>query len=318
MALRSGFVAIVGRPNAGKSTLLNALVGEKLAIVTPKPQTTRTRVLGILNSKAKKGQPAAQVVLVDTPGVHKPDSQLNRRMMQEVQEALESRDMVLLIVDVTQKFGGGDQFVLEMLKPVESPVFLLLNKVDAVQKDTLLPLIDHYRRLREFAEIMPISALKRQGLELLMEKIVQHLPPGPRYFTPDQITDQPERFMASEIIREKLLLATGQEVPYATAVRIESWEEQPKLTRISATIYCEREGQKAILIGRRGEMLKKIGTRARLELEKLVGSKVFLELFVKVAPDWRSSRRFVEELDWRRQLEDIAAAQAGQEPSDPE
>lgn len=318
MALRSGFVAIVGRPNAGKSTLLNALVGEKLAIVTPKPQTTRTRVLGILNLKAKKGQPAAQVVLVDTPGVHKPDSQLNRRMMQEVQEALESRDVVLLIVDVTQKFGGGDQFVLEMLKPVESPVFLLLNKVDAVPKDTLLPLIDHYRRLREFAEIIPISALKRQGLELLMEKIVQHLPPGPRYFTPDQITDQPERFMASEIIREKLLLATGQEVPYATAVRIDSWEENPKLARISATIYCEREGQKAILIGRRGEMLKKIGTRARLELQKLVGSKVFLELFVKVAPEWRSSRRFVEELDWRRQLEDIAAAQAGQETSDPE
>jgi len=178
--------------------------------------------------------------------------------------------------------------------------------------------MDHYRRLREFAEIIPISALKRQGLDLLMEKIVQHLPPGPRYFTPDQITDQPERFMASEIIREKLLLATGQEVPYATAVRIDSWKEKPKLTRISATIYCEREGQKAILIGRRGEMLKKVGTRARLELEKLVGGKVFLELFVKVVPEWRSSRRFVEELDWRRQLEDIAAAQAGQETSEPE
>jgi GTP-binding protein Era len=275
-------------------------------------------VLGILNLKAKKGQPAAQVALVDTPGVHKPDSQLNRRMMQEVQEALESRDLVLLIIDVTQRFGGGDQFVLDMLKPVESPVFLLLNKVDAVPKVKLLPLIEHYRRLRDFAEIIPISALKRQGLDLLMEKIVQHLPSGPRYFTADQITDQPERFMASEIIREKLLLATGQEVPYATAVRIDRWEEQPKLTRISATIYCEREGQKAILIGRRGEMLKKIGTRARLELEKLVGGKVFLELFVKVVPEWRSSRRFVEELDWRRQLEDIAASQAGQETSEPE
>ena len=318
MALRSGFVALIGRPNAGKSTLLNALVGEKLAIVTPKPQTTRTRVLGIINLKPKKGRPAAQIALLDTPGVHKPDSQLNRRMMQEVQEALESRDVVLLIIDVTQKFGGGDQFVLDKLKQVESPVFLLLNKVDAVAKDTLLPLIERYRHRRDFAEIIPISALKRQGLDLLMDKVVQYLPPGPQYFPRHQVTDQPERFLASEIIRERLLMATGKEVPYATAVRIERWEEEGRLTRISATIYCEREGQKAIVIGRRGEMLKKVGTQARLEIERMTGKKVFLELFVKVTPNWRASRRFVEDLDWRRQLEDIAATRSEPEPSEPE
>jgi GTP-binding protein Era len=304
-AFRSGFVSIIGRPNSGKSTLLNALVGEKVAIVTHKPQTTRNRIQGIVNVKAQKGRPAGQIVFIDTPGVHKPESQLSKRMMQEVYEALEGRDLVLLIVDATQKFGTGDQFTLDLVKRAGGPVFLLLNKVDLLPKDILLPLIDEWRKRHDFAEIIPISARKRDGLNILISKVIEQLPQGPRYYSTEEFTDQPERFIAAEIIREKILVATGEEVPYATAVIIDGYDEEPKLTRISATIYCERQGQKAILIGRQGSMLKKIGSDARRELERLTGTKVFLELFVKVAPAWRSSARFVEELDWRKQLEKL-------------
>ena len=306
MSFRAGFVSIVGRPNAGKSTLLNALVGEKIAIVTHKPQTTRTRIQGIVNLKAQKGRPAAQIVFVDTPGIHKPDTAMNKRMMQEVYDALASRDVILLIVDATQKFGAGDRFALDAVKRAGGTVFLLLNKIDLIEKQRLLPIIQEYAKLHEFAEIIPLSARKREGLDLLLDKVVQALPVGQPYFPRDQFTDQPERFLASEIIREKVLLATGQEVPYATAVKVERYEEEPKLTRIAATIFCERDGQKKILIGRGGEMLKKIGTSARIDIEKLVGTKVFLELFVKVVPGWRESRGFVEELDWRKQLEALS------------
>lgn len=298
--MRSGFVTIIGRPNAGKSTLLNALVGEKIAIVTSKPQTTRTRIQGILNVKAQKGRSAAQIVFVDTPGVHRPDSQLNRKMMQEIHEALESRDLILLIVDATEKFGPGDQHVLELIKSYGGPVFLLLNKIDKVQKDKLLPLIEHYSRLHDFQEVIPISATRGEGLDVLLDRIVGSLPEGPRYFPEEQLTDQPERFLASEIIREKVLQKTGKEVPYSIAVMVDSYEELAKLTRIAATIYCEREGQKGILIGKGGERLKEIGTAARLELERMLGKKVFLELFVKVKPAWRESSTFVADLDWRR------------------
>lgn len=298
--MHSGFVTIIGRPNVGKSTLLNALVGEKIAIVANKPQTTRTRIQGILNLKAQKGRSAAQIIFVDTPGVHRPDSQLNRKMMQEIHEALESRDLVLLIVDSTEKFGPGDQHVLELIKSYGGPAFLLLNKIDKVEKQKLLPLIEHYSRLHDFQEIIPISATRREGLNVLLDRIVASLPEGPRYFPEEQLTDQPERFMASEIVREKVLQKTGKEVPYAIAVMIDSYEELSKLTRIAATIYCEREGQKGILIGKGGERLKEIGTTARLELERLLGKKVFLELFVKVRPAWRESSTFVEDLDWRR------------------
>lgn len=317
--MRSGFVTIVGRPNAGKSTLLNALVGQKIAIVANKPQTTRTRIQGIVNLKARKGRPAAQVIFIDTPGVHRPDSQLNRKMMQEIHEALESRDLILLIVDASEKFGPGDQHVLDLIKnavqssksplsPVPRravanlcPVFLLLNKIDKVEKEKLLPLIDRYRRLHDFHEVIPISATRREGLDVLLDKIVRSLPEGPRYFPEDQLTDQPERFIAAEIIREKVLQKTGKEVPYSIAVMIDQYEELDKLTRIAATIYCEREGQKGILIGKRGEKLKEIGTAARLELERMSGKKVFLELFVKLHPAWRESSTFVEDLDWRRE-----------------
>jgi GTPase len=302
MAFRSGFVSIIGRPNAGKSTLLNALVGEKIAIVTEKPQTTRTRIQGMLNVKAEPGRSAGQIIFIDTPGVHKPDSRLNRKMMQEIHAALESRDLILLIVDATEKFGPGDQHVVDLVKKSGGPVFLLLNKIDKMPKDQLLPIIAHYSELHDFREIIPISAAKGDGLEVLTDKIVRALPDGPRYFPEDQLTDQPERFIAAEIIREKVLMKTSKEIPYATAVLIERFEEADRLTRIAAIIYCEREGQKGILIGKGGQKLKEMGTAARVELEVLLGRKVFLELFVKVKPGWRESAAFVDELDWRRQL----------------
>ena len=304
MAFRSGFVCILGRPNAGKSTLLNALVGEKLAIVSPKPQTTRNRILGIVQVPPDNNKPAAQVILLDTPGVHKPDSSLGRKMMAEVREALEGCDLLLLIVDVTQKFGHGDQFSLEMAKKAGIPVLLLLNKIDLLpDKQKLLPIIDEYRKRHDFKEIIPLSARKRQGLDLLLEELIANLPQGPRYFSEDQVTDQPLRFMVAEIIREQVLLETSEEIPYASTVAIDQFEEGARLTCIAATIHCEREGQKRILVGKHGQMLKKIGTAARLQIEKLVGMKVYLELFVKVSPNWRESHAFIEELDWRRQLD---------------
>jgi GTPase len=313
MAFRSGFVSIVGRPNAGKSTLLNALVGEKIAIVTEKPQTTRTRIQGMVNVKAQKGRPAGQIVFIDTPGVHKPDSRLNRKMMQEIHAALESRDIVLLLVDASDRFGPADQFVIDLVQKSGGTAFLLLNKIDKLQKDKLLPVIEHYNKLHEFKEIIPISAIKQDGLDTLVDKIMRTLPEGPRYFPQDQLTDLPERFIAAEIIREKILLKTGKELPYATAVVVERFEELPKLTRIAAAIYCERDGQKAILIGKGGQKLKELGTSARIELEALLGKKVFLELFVKVKKDWRESAAFVDELDWRRQLEDLSKPEPTEE-----
>ncbi|HZU33508.1 MAG TPA: GTPase Era [Candidatus Angelobacter sp.] len=312
MARHAGFVSIIGRPNAGKSTLLNALVGEKIAIVTEKPQTTRMNIQGILNVKARRGRPAGQVVFIDTPGVHKPDSRLNRKMMQEIHAALESRDLILLLVDATERFGPADEQVLDLVKRSGAPVFLLLNKVDRLHKEKLLPIIEHYSKLHAFQEVIPISAMKGDGLDTLIDKVVSALPKSPPYFPEDQLTDQPERFLASEIIREKVLLKTGKEVPYATAVIIERYEELPKLTRIAAAIYCERDGQKAILIGKGGEKLKQMGTSARLELERRLNKKVFLELFVKVKPGWRQSASFVEELDWRRQLENLASRQGNE------
>ena len=308
MAFRSGFVCILGRPNAGKSTLLNALVGEKLAIISPKPQTTRNRILGIIHSDKQKRRPASQIVLIDTPGVHKPDSSLGRKMMAEVQEALQGCDIVLLIVDGSRKFSPSDQFVLDMAKRSETPVFLLLNKIDLLRgkKQELLGAIDEYRKRFDFKETIPLSARKREGLDLLVEKLVANLPEGPHYFSDDQITDQPARFMAAESIREQILIQTEQEIPYSTTVVVEQFEELPRLTRVAATIYCERNSQKGILVGKGGQMLKMIGTEARMQIQKMVGMKVFLELFVKVQPGWQDSRQFVDELDWRRQLENLA------------
>ena len=309
MTLRSGFVCIIGRPNAGKSTLLNALAGEKLAIVSPKPQTTRSRVLGVIHLPERDGKPGAQLILIDTPGIHRPDSSLGRKMMAEVREALEGCDLILVIADATKRIEREDEYLLRFVKASSTPALLLLNKIDLLrgEKTKLLPIIEGYSKLHGFREIIPISARKRQGLDALLKTIVAALPAGPRYFPTDQITDQPARFMAAELIREQVLLATSEEVPHSTTVLVEQFEEGPKLTRIAAAIYCEREGQKGILIGKHGQMLKKIGSAARLEIERMLGSKVFLELFVKVKANWRESRDFVEELDWRKQLEHMIA-----------
>jgi GTPase len=316
MPFRSGFVCILGRPNAGKSTLLNALVGEKLAIISPKPQTTRNRIQGVVHVPKKNGKGGGQIVLIDTPGVHKPDSSLGRKMMVEVREALEGCDLVLVIMDVTRKLDRRDEFALELLRRSGTKAFLILNKIDVIrEKARLLPVIEEYRKLFDFAEVIPISALKRKGLDVLLDRILGALPSGPAYFAEDQITDQPARFMAAEIIREQVLLNTSEEIPYSTTVIVENFEEGKRLTRIGATIYCERDSQKGILVGKGGQMLKKIGTSARLQIERMVGTKVFLELFVKAEPGWRDSRRFVEELDWRRQLEQRMLAQSAQERS---
>ena len=308
--MKSGFVTILGRPNAGKSTLLNALVGEKIAIVTYKPQTTRNRIQGIVNVPGLKGRPKAQIVLIDTPGVHKATSRLDRQMMLELREALEGCDLILHIVDASRRFGPEEQYAIDLMKKSQTPTILLLNKVDAVApKDRLLPMIDEWRARYDYREIIPISALKKKGLDDLLNAIVSNLKDGAAYFPADQLTDQPLRFMVAEIIREQVLLHTGEEVPYAATVVIERYEEGERLDKIAAVIYVEREGQKAIVIGRGGSMLKKIGTTARVETERMVGKKVFLELFVKVRPGWRESSEFIEGLDWRRQLQDIASGE---------
>ncbi|HEV2400985.1 MAG TPA: GTPase Era [Candidatus Sulfotelmatobacter sp.] len=320
MPFRSGFVCILGRPNAGKSTLLNALVGEKLAIISPKPQTTRNRIQGVVHVPKGKGKnkDGGQIVLIDTPGVHKPDSSLGRKMMVEVREALEGCDLVLVLMDVTHKFDPRDQFALDLVKHAKVKAFLILNKVDLIrEKSKLLPMIEEYRKLYDFAEVIPISALKRKGLDDLLQMIIAALPAGPAYFAEDEITDQPARFMAAEVIREQVLLNTSEEIPYATTVIVDSFEEGKRLTRISATIYCERDGQKGILVGKGGQMLKKIGTAARLQIERMLGTKVFLELYVKAEPGWRDSRAFVEELDWRRQLEHRMIAQRSEQDVPP-
>lgn len=332
MKMRSGFVSIIGRPNAGKSTLLNALIGEKVAIVTAKPQTTRTRIRGMVEVPERKGKhPVTQVVFVDTPGIHRPASQLDRSMMQEIQEALMTRDVVLLVVDAVRKQprriedgilkldrASEEALAFQMLQGVDCPVFLVVTKVDLVAKEALLPLIEGLSTLYKFAEVIPVSAKKGDGLKVLLHKIAEYLPEGERWFPKEQFTDQPERFLAAELIRERVLMETGEEVPYATAVIVERFEEptpatgKPRpgsklpVTRISAAIYCERDGQKAILIGKGGSKLRDIGAGARREIEALLGTRVYLELRVLVRERWRDSRVFVESLDWRKQLEEIA------------
>lgn len=290
----SGFVSLLGRPNVGKSTLLNALVGTKIAIVTDKPQTTRNRIQGVVH------HPNAQIIFLDTPGIHKADTRMNQRMMAEVREALKGCDLLLLMADATREFGPGDEYALALVRKLPIPAFLLLNKIDLLEnKESLLPLIDRYRREHPFAEIIPVSAIAADGLPSLVERVLAALPEGPQYFPPDYLTDQPARFLAAEIIREKIIVLTRQELPYATMVLVERFEEKPNLLRIHAAIFVERPGQKAILIGTRGEMMKKIGIQAREELEKRFGQKVYLELFVKVRPGWRENPRFLRAIDWR-------------------
>lgn len=284
---------MVGRPNAGKSTLLNALVGAKVSIVTTVPQTTRNRILGIVH------RPDGQVIFMDTPGIHKPLSRLNEQMMSFVRQALEDRDVAVLIVDASARFGKGDEFAIQLLKQYAPKTILALNKIDIIKKPQLLPLIDRYAKLHDFEEIFPISALRGEGVAELMEAVFARLPEGPQYFPPDVYTDQPERFLAAEIVREKVITHTRQELPYMTAVLIEQFEESETLTRIHAAILVERESQRPIILGSGGQRIKQIGTEARVELEKLFPPKVFLELFVKVEPHWRDNRGVVAELDYR-------------------
>jgi GTPase len=303
----AGFVAIVGRPNAGKSTLLNHLVGQKIAIVTSKPQTTRNRIQGIVTQKR------GQIVFIDTPGLHDPDSALGRQMMHEVAAAVEGIDILLLIVDATHVSPHTDAMLIEKAKRFRGKTILALNKVDVVPKPKLLPLIERFRREFDFAAIVPLSALKGTGCNGLLDEILRHLPEGQPFFPEDQITDQPERFLAAEIIREKAIRALHHELPYAVAVFVEKFEESPRLLRIEAVLNVERDTQKKILIGHKGAMLKKIGTEARKELEGLLDKKVFLGLFVKVAQDWRENPQRVRELDWHFQLEGLSSAQTDQE-----
>ena len=302
-SFRSGFVAVVGRPNAGKSTFVNRLVGQKVAIVTSRPQTTQNRILGIIN------RPHAQVVLIDTPGIHRASTVLERQMMAEVTQALDGVDLVGVMIDASTGLTAGDRLTFEHAKQFRGPTFLLLNKIDRVAKPALLPLMEACSKEFSFAEIIPISALTGDGVELTLERFIAHLSEGEPYFPQDQITDQPERFLAGEIIREKVMMNTKQEVPHAVAVRVESFEEGEKLIRIRASISVEREGQKGILIGRGGERLKAIGTAARQELEEILGVKIFLELRVKVERDWRQDQRAVQQLDWRRQLERLGTSE---------
>jgi len=278
---------------------VNRLVGQKVAIVTSRPQTTRNRILGIIN------RPDAQLVLIDTPGIHRASTALGRQMMAEVSQALEGIDLLAVMIDATAGLTAGDRLTLEYAKQFRGPVFLLLNKIDRVPKPALLPLIESCSKELSFTEIIPISALTGDGAEIALEQLIAHLPEGEPYFPTDQITDQPERFLAAEIIREKVMTSTKQEVPYAVAVLVEAFEESPKLVRIRATVSVEREGQKGILIGRGGEKLKEIGTAARQELEEILGVKVFLEMRVKVQRDWRQDPRLVQQLDWRKQLEHL-------------
>lgn len=332
--MRSGFVSIIGRPNAGKSTLVNALIGEKVAIVTAKPQTTRTRIHGIVEVPERKGRhPAAQIVFVDTPGIHRPGSQLDRAMTQEIHEALATRDLVLLTIDAVRHQprkstedgalkldrASEEAMAFEMIRRLDCPVFLVVTKIDLIPKDKLLPLIADLSSLYKFAEVIPVSAKTGDGLKVLLHKIADYLPEGQRWFPKEQFTDQPERFLVAELIRERILMETGEEVPYATTVVVERFEEpepQPEnkrrqqtprpVTRISAAIYCEREGQKAILIGKGGSKLREIGAGARREIEALLGTRVYLELHVLVREHWRDSPVFVESLDWRKQLQELA------------
>jgi len=294
---KSGFVSIIGRPNSGKSTLLNQLLGEKVSIVSDKPQTTRHNILGIQTLKE------GQIVFKDTPGIHKPEFELNRRMMQLLYDALEGVDLLLAIVDASTTFGAGDQFVIELLQKQKLPTFLLLNKVDLVQKQNLLPLMSFYSGKFNFAEIVPISALKKENLDLLLTLILKHLPEGPPYFPEDQFTDKHERFLVGELVREKILHHTREELPFSIAVFVNRFQERDdQLVFLACDIVVERPSQRKIVIGSHGQLLKQIGTEARTDIEKLLGKRVYLELFVKVQPDWRNDPRFLDSIEINRSV----------------
>jgi len=281
--MKSGFVSIIGRPNSGKSTLLNRLVGEKVSIVTNKPQTTRHVVKGIVTTTE------GQIVFIDTPGVHKPIHRMNEQMMKSVRDSMNDADIVVLIVDCSVPFGRGDEFTLDLLKGLKTKKFLLLNKIDLIAKKNVLPIIDRYAKLATFDEVIPISARSGDNVDAFVAETMKHLPEGPMFYPAEQISDQHERSIAGEMIREKVILLTEEELPYSTAVVIDLFEEEPNLCRLYATIFVDKESQKGIVIGRGGERLKEIGTAARKDLETFLGRKIFLELHVKVKKGWRDN-----------------------------
>jgi GTP-binding protein Era len=290
---RSGYVSIIGRPNVGKSTLLNSILGEKIAVVTPKPQTTRNKIIGI------KTLPDVQIIFMDTPGIHRPRNRLGEIMVRTAEEALNDVDVILFMVEPCEP-TKEDLDIIDLLKKIRSPVFLLINKIDIVRKPELLLIIDHFSKLYSFKEIIPISAIKQDGVELLIKSICNYLPLGPKYYPDDIITDQLERFMVSEIIREKAMSMTKEELPYSVAVEVAKWEEREDgLISINCNIYVERDGQKAIIIGKRGEMMKSIGSAARVDIEKLLNTKVFLELWVKVKSKWRDDKQLLKEMGFK-------------------
>ncbi|HNY50201.1 MAG TPA: GTPase Era [Smithella sp.] len=288
---KSGFIGIIGRPNAGKSTLFNAIIGDKISIITDKPQTTRNKITGIKNC------PDAQMIFLDTPGMHRPKTPLNKAMVQTTRDTIGSVDVLFMLVEANTDVHPHDLFLIESLAQTKVPVILVINKIDLIEKKFLLPLIDKFRVLYDFSEIFPVSALKGDGIEDLLNAVKVMLPEGPPFYPDDIQTDATERFIAAEFIREKITLLTKQEIPYATAVEIDLFkeDEEKNLIRISAAINVEKESQKAIIIGKRGAMLKNIGTQARMDMEALFGARVFLELFVRVKKDWTSSERMLQE-----------------------
>ncbi|HXW68114.1 MAG TPA: GTPase Era [Dissulfurispiraceae bacterium] len=290
---RSGYVSLTGRPNVGKSTLLNALLGEKVSIVTSKPQTTRNRLIGI------KTLPEAQIIFVDTPGIHRPKHKLGEIIVREARGAAAEVDLIVFMAE-PEPPGPGDKFIIKMLHELGKPAFLVINKIDTKKKPQVLPVIEAYSSLYPFREIIPVSALKGDGIDLLLNNVVQYLPEGPKYYPGDIVTDQIERFMVAEVVREKVMQQTGEEIPHATAAEVLNWTERKDgVIFITINIYVERKGQKGIIIGKDGGKLKAIGTAARLEIEQLLGSKVFLELWVKVRKDWRSDNRMLSELGFK-------------------
>ncbi|MBU5440467.1 GTPase Era [Paenibacillus sp. MSJ-34] len=293
-SFRSGFVAIIGRPNVGKSTLMNQVIGQKIAIMSDKPQTTRNKIHGVYTTET------SQIVFLDTPGIHKRQSKLGDYMNQVALNTLNEVEAVLMLVDVSEGLGGGDRFIIEQLKTVSTPVILVLNKIDQVHPEQLLPVIDQYKQLHDFAEIVPISALNGNNVGALLEQITKYLPEGPQYYPEDQVTDHPEQFVCAELIREKILHLTREEVPHSIAVTIEDMRVQDNgVVYISAVIFVERDSQKGIVIGKRGALLKEVGKLARQDIENLLGSRIYLELWVKVKKDWRNQERILKDLGFR-------------------
>lgn len=292
---KSGFISIIGRPNVGKSTFLNRVIGQKIAIMSDKPQTTRNKVQGVLTLED------SQLIFIDTPGIHKPKHKLGDFMMKVAQNTLKEVDLVLFMVNAEEGFGRGEEFIVEKLQSIQTPVFLVINKIDQIHPDALLPVIESYKEKLSFKQIVPISALEGNNVEELLKEIKEYLPEGPQFYPADQVTDHPERFIVSELIREKALHLTREEIPHSLAVLIDKMErrEDKDVVHVMATIIVERDSQKGIVIGKQGAMLKEIGKRARLDIENLLGSKVFLEVWVKVQKDWRNKASQLRDFGFR-------------------